>query len=289
MVEQFKEKELRGMIERNVNFSKGDSGRILIIGATEQYVGSSVLAGLAALRAGADSVLIAAPEKAARLMNSYSPDLITAKLSGDDYTDEHLEKLGELSAKASVVLLGPGLGTSPRREEWLRKLLASLKAPAVIDADATKQVAIKQLEKAIILANKREYELFKERNKEFVLGTNIIVVKGKDDIIYEGEKEWLVIGGHAGATVAGTGDVLAGVTAALFAQTKDPGKAAKAACVILKKAAEHAGETHSFGFVASDLISLVPKVMNDLRVFRVTKYELTPLKTEKRRRFFGKS
>jgi hydroxyethylthiazole kinase-like uncharacterized protein yjeF len=286
-VEHLKEKDIKGLVERNVNFSKGDAGRVLIIGGSEQYVGSAVLAGLAALRAGVDSVVIAAPEASARLMNAFSPDLVTVKLPGADLGDEHLKRLEELSGTATVVLIGPGLGVSKQREEWLAKLLPLLRVPLlVLDADATKQVKLAGLEKTIIFANRREYEHLKEFNglsDERVapsLGTNILVVKAREDRIITADGACTVGGGHARATVAGTGDVLSGLAAALYAQTKEPLKSAYAACVIAKKCAEMLGEQQQFCFHASDVATTIPSVMKDLRVFRVTKYEPQPKRPE---------
>jgi len=284
----FKDKDIRGMIERNVNFSKGDAGRVLIIGGSEQYVGGAVLAGLGALRAGVDSVVIAAPETSARLMNAFSPDIVTIKLPGTDYGDEHLKQLSELSEKATVVLIGPGLGVSKQREEWLAKLIPLMRAPIVLDADATKQVKITSLEKTILFANKNEYELFKEFNAftdEHVmpsLGANILVIKGRQDRIIELGGICIVEGGHSRATISGTGDVLSGIAAALYAQCKDPNKAAKAACIITKRIAEKLGEKQGFGFLASDVAATIPEVMNDLRVYRITKYDPEPKKPEKK-------
>lgn len=283
----FKERDIKGMMERNINLSKGDAGRVLIIGGTEQYVGSAVLAGLAALRAGVDSVVIAAPETSARLMNAFSPDLVTVKLPGHDLSTDHLPRLADLSETATVVLIGPGLGVSKEREEWLAKLIPLMRAPLILDADATKQVRLASLEKTVLFANRREYECLKEFNgftDEHVapaLGSNILVIKGREDVILTIDGRCVVSGGHPRATVAGTGDVLSGLAAALYAQTKEPLKSAYAACVIAKKCAEQLGDSHHFSFLASDVVNAIPGVMKDLRVFRITKYELAPKRPEK--------
>lgn len=278
MMERCNKKESKGLIERNIHFTKGDAGRVLIIGGAERYVGAAVLAGLGALRAGVDSVVIAAPETSARLMNAFSPDLVTVKLPGTDLHDEHLKVLRHLSETASVVLLGPGMGVSKEREAWLSRLVPMLDAPLVLDADATKQVKLVQIEAAILFANKREYEELKETNSftdEHLapsLGTNILVIKGREDLIISAEQTCHVDGGHSRATVAGTGDVLSGIAAALYAQSKEPYRAAVAASLIAKRAAERLGERLGFGFLASDLVEEIPLVMKELRIFRVTKH-----------------
>ncbi|MBR9692771.1 NAD(P)H-hydrate dehydratase [Candidatus Woesearchaeota archaeon] len=278
-ITECRKQDIKGLIERNVNFSKGDAGRVLIIGGAERYVGAAVLAGLAALRCGVDSVTIAAPETCARLMNAFSADLVTVKLPGEDLSDEHIGELSWLSENASVVLVGPGLGVSPEREALLAKLLPQMKAPMVLDADATKQVQLAGLEKTILFANKQEYEHLKETNgftDEHVapsLGTNVVVVKGRQDLILCSEGHSTVTGGHSRATVAGTGDVLAGIAAALYAQSKDIRGATLAACTVAKRAAVKLGEKHHFGFLASEFTSVLPDVLKELKVFRVTKHQ----------------
>jgi|GEM_PF-543222 len=279
-----REKKLRGFIEKNIHFSKGDAGRILIIGGAERYVGAAVLAGLAALHSGVDSVMIAAPETSARLMNAFSPDLVTVKLPGDDLADAHLRILAELSENASVVLIGPGMGVSEERKAWLERLIPLIHAPVVLDADATKQIRLVVLERAVLFANKKEYEQLKETNNfsdEHLLpnlGTNVLVVKGKEDLVLSQKGHRLVKGGHSRATVSGTGDVLAGIAAAFYAQCKEPIAAAQAACIVAKKAAERLGESHGYAYLASDMVSILPTVLKDLRLFRVTKHEPTPSK-----------
>lgn len=276
-----KERDVKGIVERNIYNTKGDAGRLLIIGGSEKYVGSVVLAGLAALRSGVDSVVIAAPELGARLMNAFSPDLITIKLKGENLYNDHIEELVALSETASIVLLGPGLGVSLEIEKWLEELIPKLQAPIVLDADATKQVKLDFLQKSILLANKNEYALFKEHNSDdgkqtFDLADNIFVLKGKEDMIMAKDGDFVVKGGHPRATVAGTGDVLSGITAAFYTQIGDPKKAAMAASFVAKRAAEQLGEKKQFGFLASEMIDLLPTIMKELRIFRITKYERKP-------------
>ena len=65
--------------KRGLTSYKGENGRVLVIGGSKDYVGAPGLVGMAALRTGVDLVTIAAPEKAAWVINSYSPDLIVAE------------------------------------------------------------------------------------------------------------------------------------------------------------------------------------------------------------------
>ena len=105
------------------------------------------------------------------------------------------------------------------------------------------------------------------------LKSNIIVVKGRQDLILCAEGHSTVTGGHSRATVAGTGDVLAGIAAALYAQSKDIRGATLAACTVAKRAAVKLGEKHHFGFLASEFIDVLPDVLKELKIFRITKHQ----------------
>ena len=89
---------------------KGDFGKVLIIGGSKEYAGAPALAGLAALRAGADLSIIAAPEKVAWAINCLSPDLITRKFMGDYFTLKHAKEVIRLAISADAVLIGNGIG-----------------------------------------------------------------------------------------------------------------------------------------------------------------------------------
>lgn len=59
---------------------KGDFGRLLVLGGSETFSGAPALVALAALRTGVDLAYVAAPERTAYAISSFSPDLITLKL-----------------------------------------------------------------------------------------------------------------------------------------------------------------------------------------------------------------
>jgi NAD(P)H-hydrate epimerase len=58
---------------------KGSSGRVLVVGGSETFTGAPALAALTALRMGVDLVIVAAPERAANIIASYSHSLNTVE------------------------------------------------------------------------------------------------------------------------------------------------------------------------------------------------------------------
>lgn len=74
-----------------------------------------------------------------------------------------------------------------------------------------------------------------------------------------------ILGGNAGMTKGGTGDVLAGLVAALYCKN-DAFLAAKAGSFINKKAGESLFKKVGYFFNASDLANEIPKVMKELLI-----------------------
>lgn len=92
----------------------------------------------------------------------------------------------------------------------------------------------------------------------------VVLLKGIEDIISDGEKIELVSGGNAGMTKGGTGDVLAGLAAALYCNN-DPFTSAVCASSINKKAGELMYKKAGFYYNASDLAGQIPVVMKDIK------------------------
>lgn len=93
----------------------------------------------------------------------------------------------------------------------------------------------------------------------------IMLLKGHEDIICSPEKCVKVAGGNAGMTKGGTGDVLAGLVAAL-ACNNDLFLAATAGSYINKKAGDRLFERVGYYFNASDLADEIPAVMKELLI-----------------------
>ncbi|HEX8932494.1 MAG TPA: NAD(P)H-hydrate dehydratase [Patescibacteria group bacterium] len=90
-----------------------------------------------------------------------------------------------------------------------------------------------------------------------------ILVKGKEDMVCSAEQCIEISGGNAGMTKGGTGDVLAGLVAALACKN-DLYLAATAGSYINKKAGELLFERVGYYFNASDLANEIPQAMMQL-------------------------
>ena len=257
------------MGRRSIESHKGDNGRILVIGGGP-YTGAPALSALAALRAGADIVTVAAPRAAARTISCYSPNLIVQELSADHLCPEDLTVLMEQIARHDVVVMGMGLGRHPETMAALAEIIPLCKKP-VIDADAlqpdlplkgivTPHAGEFQRISGVALVD-LDYRERVEPLKEYAREKGLVVLlKGKVDLISDGEVVRANTTGNPGMTVGGTGDVLAGTTAAFFARTSAL-RAATSAAFVNGRAGDLVYPEKDFGMVATDVIEKIPQAM----------------------------
>ena len=261
--------DLRLIGERSLESHKGDSGRILVIGGGP-YTGAPALTALAALRAGADIVTVAAPAKAAKTISCFSPNLIVRELSGEHLSLDDLSSLQDLIASHDVVVMGMGLGRHPDTSDALAGIIP-LAQKAVIDADAL----LPGLPlKGILTPHAGEFQRISglslldldwrarmEPVKGFARERGVsVLLKGKVDLITDGEVMRANTTGNPGMTVGGTGDVLAGIAAAFYARTSAM-RAASAAAFVNGRAGDLVYPETGFGMLATDLIEKIPQAM----------------------------
>ncbi len=267
---------------RPLSAHKGDFGRLLVIGGSEVYSGAPTLVSLSALRTGVDIVYTAAPEKTARGIAAFSPDLIKLKLDGPHLNSGNMTMLKEYVDTVDAVVLGPGAGLHSETKIFVKNCVDAVEEagkPLLLDADGLKAFAdFKRRLKVplvltphagefAILTGKKLPENFEARVSEVQktaaeLGA-VILLKGKVDVISDGKRVKLNFTGNPGMTVGGTGDVLSGVVGALLAQKADAFEAAVAGAFVNGAAGDFVAADVGYHMVASDLLEWIPQVLND--------------------------
>jgi len=264
---------------RKPNVHKYDFGHLLVIGGSKMYSGSPALAAISAYKTGVDLVTVASPKRAADIIATFSPDLITYPLDGDYVTTKNLPELLELSQNKTAVVIGGGMERNKETFKLIEQLLKITKLPCVIDADAI--YAISQ-NKGIIrgknfvitphlyeffiltdekIENKSLNERIKIVKKEALKLKTIILLKASIDIISDGKKVALNKTGNPFMTVGGTGDTLAGICGSFLAQGIDPFTSACASAYINGKAGDIASSRLKQSVMASDLVKAIPEVI----------------------------
>ena len=259
---------------------KGQNGMVLVIGGGP-YTGAPALAGLAALRTGADLVFVATPKRSWQVVSSYSPNLIVRDLHDDMLVPEDFSLITDLLSKVDSVILGPGLGTHPRATEAVGVFLRELytrNLPIVVDADAIAGIRSNpppsQHCPMVVTPHAGEFtkltgevlpddipgrmELVRTQAKK--LGVTICL-KGQTDVVSDGTATRLNRIHNVGMSVGGTGDVLTGIIGALLSKHVPPFEASRAGLFLNGAAGNEAFAKKSYGLLATDLVDEIPTVL----------------------------
>lgn len=128
---------------RSVDGNKGKFGHVLLIGGAFGKSGAPSMMSLSALRTGAGLVTAAVPKSILLEVARITPELMTTALaeSADGNSGLSLDTLEPknlelLVSKVSVVGIGPGLGQQGTTPDFVRRFVAEVAVPMVIDADA---------------------------------------------------------------------------------------------------------------------------------------------------------
>jgi len=266
---------------RTAHSTKFSSGRVLVVGGSPGLTGAPCLAALAAARAGAGYVTACVPASLALVFESRLLEAMTLALpdEGGCHTPAGVPRLLEAVAGRgsafSALALGPGLGRGESAAAFVRAVLAGAGLPVVLDADGLNVYAgdIDALRGQAAVLTPHEGELGRLLGDGGPGGISaarlrcardgaaraqaVVVLKGDDTLVVAPDGTVAVNPGATPAlATAGTGDVLAGVTAAMLAKELDPFTAACAAVRLHALAAIRAAATHGVeGVIASDVIA----------------------------------
>ncbi|MGC9443537.1 MAG: NAD(P)H-hydrate dehydratase [Candidatus Methanospirareceae archaeon] len=276
--------DVRLLLKRSPRTHKGDNGRVLIVGGGP-FSGAPTLAALAALRAGADWVTVAAPRSVSGIIASFSPNLIVHPLSAAVVVEKDVIPIVDLVKKHDSVAIGMGLGAADETKEAVQQIIEhEATKKLIVDADGFYGLALPNTaedRRIIVTPHAGEFAKMRvnahgrdmavppedklEARMEFVTAfsqrNNVVtLMKGPVDIVSDGNRVKLNRTGNAGMTVGGTGDVLAGLAAAFFAVTGDPFKAATAAAFVNGTAGDLAFATKGSSLLATDVLEAIPSV-----------------------------
>lgn len=250
---------------------KGSFGHVLIIGGAPGYSGAVRMAAEAAARCGTGLVSVAtSPEHAAQL-NMARPELMCHGVEGG-------EQLRPLLQRASVVAIGPGLGSS----NWAMSLLGQVlecNLPMVLDADALNLLAYEPMQRddwvltphpgeAARLLNcgvsDIQSDRFQSVRKLQLKYGGVAVLKGAGTLI-QAEQESaskICTDGNPGMASGGMGDVLTGIIASFLAKGYSPELAASMGVCLHAKAADIEAKKGERGMLASDLMPTIRELIN---------------------------
>lgn len=255
---------------------KGQNGRLLIIGGSHLFHAASLWSLTVASRIVDLVHYSSVPENNAIVQKAKEEFRNGIVISRDDL-DSYIEE-------DDCILIGPGMERNPETEELTNRLLKKFsKKQWVIDAGALQMMDVSLIpNSAVLTPHHGEFEgLWKKcrmLNDECQIENItiedqvnmfakeyrcIVLLKGEKDIASDGKETRIIEGGNAGMTKGGTGDVLAGLIAALACKN-DPFLATVAGSFINKKAGDALYEKVGPYFNATDLAGEIPKTMKNL-------------------------
>jgi ADP-dependent NAD(P)H-hydrate dehydratase / NAD(P)H-hydrate epimerase len=267
---------LRRIPRRSEGDNKYTAGHVLVVGGSRGLTGAPSLAALAAMRADAGYVTVAAPESSVPVLEQRLLEAVKRPLPERDgvVAADAADAVLELAQKAKSLALGPGLGRGPGPAALVRRVLAEVELPVVVDADA-----LFELEPAdwpaprVLTPHEGELGRLLGRDSREIAAHRIaavreaaerfgciVLLKGADTLVAAPGRGLLVSSnGLPSLATAGTGDVLTGIVGAFLAKGVEPQVAATAAAVAQQLASKAA--TQRSGLVAGDLVEALPRVL----------------------------
>jgi hydroxyethylthiazole kinase-like uncharacterized protein yjeF len=238
--------------------SKGDRGAVLVVGGSRRSPGAVLLAGEAALRAGAGRVTLASGATSASAMAVLMPESGIVEL--DEDADGHVigSSIGlarhDLES-ASAVLIGPGLDDIDEAATLVEETARGSNGSTALVWDAYALGALASRaglgegarDRTIITPNKEEASLLLgrdiddlERDVVKVARRYGVVVSCYGVVADPDGARWTIDGGGPGLGTSGSGDVLAGITVGLAARGAGLAQAAVWATYLHARAGERA-------------------------------------------------
>ncbi len=284
----YAEEDLARLIPRpNANDNKYSRGIVHVVGGSETFPGAAAMAARAAQRCGAGYTQVWCAPGSVHDVRAGRPSLVVRPWDPPALA----EALRRDAARNAAVLVGPGTDGGDEITRKLLEVVLESDLPVVADAGALGALAplathgaAPRLEAR--LASKIPLVLTPHAGEARTLcagiGANpgsaidvaetlagayraIVMLKGPDTLIVGCEKRYLMQEGTPALAKAGTGDVLAGIVAALLAQHVDAFDAACLGALLHARAGKHAAaKLTDVSVIPEDVIAHIPDALKPM-------------------------
>lgn len=281
-------KLLRGWPLPEPGKDKESRGRLLVLGGTASTPGAVLLAGEAALRAGAGKLQVATAAPVAAALAVAVPEALVAPLATDhdgNIDPATAEQVLDLADAADAVLVGPGFADIEATIALLERLVPRLECPVVVDALASAYIGERREGlahlggRAVLTLNPTELAKTLGEAPDSVeadpvapalrlaRGSSAVVLcggQGKSVAGADGQV-WSSAAGGPGLGVSGSGDVQAGIVAGLLSRGTDAAQAAVWGGHLHGSAGDVLAErVGTVGFLAREISGCVPGLLEAL-------------------------
>lgn len=273
------EKVLKILPDRAIDAHKGDFGKILLLCGSKGYTGAAYLAAMGALRSGAGLVFLGVPESIYEIEAIKLNEAIVFPLPDAEgkLSNRAIPEILERLSRMDAVLIGPGLGQSEGTFAAVKAVLENAFCPVVLDADGINTIAAHK----DILRGRTNPTILTPHAGEFarlggVIGESrvaaaekmskdlgcILLLKGHNTVITDGENTYINPTGNPGMAVGGSGDVLSGIITAFLGQGVAPLEAAACGAWVHGAAGDIcAAEIGQYGMLPSDMVNVLPRLL----------------------------
>jgi ADP-dependent NAD(P)H-hydrate dehydratase / NAD(P)H-hydrate epimerase len=280
---------LRGRIPRTTEPAhKYSAGALLVVAGSRGTTGAPQMVVRGAERTGCGIVFLATAEGSAPPIDlELTEALVHGVPEGEDghLTSAGLEKILQLSERASALAVGPGMGVGEEGSRLVEGILREVDSPVLLDADAVTNLAGSDALAArsaptvitphagelgrLLETGAREVDAHRLRSAREAAETHgcCVLLKGSDTLVAEGGRVAVNSTGNVALATAGTGDVLSGVIGALLSRGMDAYDAARAGAWVHGRAAELWLEETGWpveSMIATDLLDHLPLAIGEL-------------------------
>lgn len=265
---------------------KEERGPVLVVGGSRQTPGAVILAGTAALRAGAGKLQIATSASTATAVAVSLPEALVEgvpETEGGTIAPGAADRIVDMGSDAAAVLVGSGMRAGEGLDRLIEELVDRVEAPVlVVDANALGHVVRPRAvpgSHLVLTPNAGEMAGLLGVEKQEVLddlqgAARRVAAHLRAVVAVRHAETWLVEesgpaycdrSGDVGLGTSGSGDVLAGLVTGLAARGAEPLQAALWAVHLHGRAGERlAGRLGRTGFLARELLDDLPHVMSEL-------------------------
>lgn len=263
---------------------KEERGRVLVVGGSGTVPGATLLAGVAALRAGAGKLQIATAKTAAIHLGLLVPEakVMGLPVDGDGELSKSAREVEQAAQKADAMVVGAGMVSTRATLALTRTLLRKATGVVVVDAGALPAFRSDPLSEQLPILTPHAGEMADmldididevEASPETTAheaarnAHAVVALKGATTYIAHPDgRLWVHKGGGPGLGTSGSGDVLAGIIGGLAARGAAPEQATVWAVFLHARAgAALARRQGTVGFLASEISAQIPKLLDRYR------------------------
>lgn len=262
---------------------KEQRGRVLVVGGSSNVPGAALLAGTAALRAGAGKLQVATARDLVAALAVVVPEALVMGLPVDSQGEiaRGSAALDRVLESCNAALIGPGLQPTAAVATLVRRAAKRMQGTLVLDAGALspelrvatgnphiltphagEMAQLAQVERSAVERDPETFaRMFAQRMR------SVLVLKGATTYIATPDGSlWLYRSRCPGLGTSGSGDVLAGIMAGIAARGADAQQAALWGVLLHGTAGRQLSRSiGSLGFLAREIAAGVPGILDRLR------------------------